>query len=291
MQTAKDGIGNLLVFLTLLSANLAVLNFLPIPILDGGHMVFLAWEGIRGKPPDERVQLALTYCGLLLILALMVWVLGLDLRLHPPASRVGSDLLDMSKRSFFDQCALASGLLTAQQLDAARADLGPPTIDGAEPGDPQLAERLVAGGLLNAWQAKQLLDGRTKFTLGPYRIVDSIGQGGMGQVFKAEHALSGRTVAIKVLPRDKSTPEAVANFTREIQALARLDHRQPGPRLGRRPGRQRLLPGHRVRARHRSPQAGPPRRPLEHGTAAQDHLRKWPRASSTPTSKGSSIAT
>ena len=81
MQTAKDGIGNLLVFLTLLSANLAVLNFLPIPILDGGHMVFLAWEGIRGKPPDERVQLALTYCGLLLILTLMVWVLGLDLDL------------------------------------------------------------------------------------------------------------------------------------------------------------------------------------------------------------------
>ena len=81
-------------------------------------------------------------------------------------------------------------------------------------------------GVLNAWQAKQLLDGRTKFTLGPYRIVDSIGQGGMGQVFKAEHSVLGRTVAIKVLPRDKSTPEAVANFTREIQALAKLDHRK-----------------------------------------------------------------
>jgi regulator of sigma E protease len=79
LQMAKDGIGNLLIFLTLISANLAVLNFLPIPILDGGHMVFLAWEGLRGKPPDERVQLALTYCGLLLILALMVWALGLDL--------------------------------------------------------------------------------------------------------------------------------------------------------------------------------------------------------------------
>ena len=79
-------------------------------------------------------------------------------------------------------------------------------------------------GLLNAWQAKQLLDGRTKFTLGPYRIIDSIGQGGMGQVFKAEHPLMGRIVAVKVLPRDKSTPEAIANFTREIQALAKLDH-------------------------------------------------------------------
>ena len=36
--------------------------------------------------------------------------------------------------------------------------------------------------------------------------------------------LMGRTVAVKVLPRDKSTPEAIANFTREIQALAKLNH-------------------------------------------------------------------
>ena len=81
--------------------------------------------------------------------------------------------------------------------------------------------------MLNAWQAKQLLDGRTEFNLGPYLIVDSIGQGGMGQVFKARHEKMGRIVAVKVLPRDKSTPEAVANFTREIRALAKLDH----PRL------------------------------------------------------------
>ena len=79
-------------------------------------------------------------------------------------------------------------------------------------------------GLLNAWQAKQLLDGRTKFTLGPYRIIDSIGQGGMGHVFKAEDPILKRVVAIKVLPRDKSTPEAIANFTREIQALGSLNH-------------------------------------------------------------------
>ena len=46
----------LLLFLTFLSANLAVINFLPIPVLDGGHFVFLLYEGIRGKPADERVQ-------------------------------------------------------------------------------------------------------------------------------------------------------------------------------------------------------------------------------------------
>jgi regulator of sigma E protease len=81
LQRAKAGVGSLLLFLTLLSANLAVLNFLPIPLLDGGHMVMLLWEGVSGKPVDERVQLALTYCGLLLLLALMLWVFGLDLSL------------------------------------------------------------------------------------------------------------------------------------------------------------------------------------------------------------------
>jgi regulator of sigma E protease len=76
---ARLGLGDFLVFLTLISANLAVINFLPIPVLDGGHMVLLAYEGIRGKPADERVQEALTWIGLLLLLTLMVWVFGLDL--------------------------------------------------------------------------------------------------------------------------------------------------------------------------------------------------------------------
>jgi regulator of sigma E protease len=75
---ADRGTSSLLLFLTLLSANLAVLNFLPIPLLDGGLMVFLLYEGIRGKPADERVQVVLTYLGLFFIIVLMVWVFGLD---------------------------------------------------------------------------------------------------------------------------------------------------------------------------------------------------------------------
>ena len=78
LHSADQGTAQLLLFLTLLSANLAVLNFLPIPLLDGGLMMFLIYEGIRGKPANERVQVVLTYIGLALILALMVWVLGLD---------------------------------------------------------------------------------------------------------------------------------------------------------------------------------------------------------------------
>jgi regulator of sigma E protease len=62
----------------MLSANLAVVNFLPIPVLDGGHMVFLIYEGIMGKPPSERVFVLLSYLGLAFILTLMLFVLGLD---------------------------------------------------------------------------------------------------------------------------------------------------------------------------------------------------------------------
>lgn len=81
LGAADQGTAKLLLFLVFLSANLAVLNFLPIPVLDGGHFVLLAYEGIRGKPANETVQTVLAYIGLALILTLMVWVFGLDLGL------------------------------------------------------------------------------------------------------------------------------------------------------------------------------------------------------------------
>ncbi|MDH3718384.1 MAG: site-2 protease family protein, partial [Planctomycetota bacterium] len=76
--TAKEGISSLLIFLTLLSANLAVVNFLPIPVLDGGHMVFLIFEAVFRRPVSEKVVIPLTYVGLALILCLMAFVIGLD---------------------------------------------------------------------------------------------------------------------------------------------------------------------------------------------------------------------
>lgn len=77
---ASHGTSRLLLFLTLLSANLAILNFLPIPALDGGHMMFLSWEAIRGKPVDENTQINLTMIGVLSLLALMAFVILNDLR-------------------------------------------------------------------------------------------------------------------------------------------------------------------------------------------------------------------
>ena len=122
---------------------------------------------------------------------------------------------------------MASGLLTEQQLRHAIAQVVQ-THDGVRTADDvtdkRLARHLVKTKLLSDYQSEQLLSGRTKLTLGPYIITDWIGQGGMGQVFKAVHNLLGRESAIKVLPLHKITPEAISNFRREIRAQAKLDH-------------------------------------------------------------------
>jgi len=76
---ASEGPAKLLIFLTILSANLAVLNMLPIPALDGGHLLFLAAEWIRGKPVDERLQFRLTIGGILCLLTLMVFATVMDI--------------------------------------------------------------------------------------------------------------------------------------------------------------------------------------------------------------------
>jgi regulator of sigma E protease len=77
-REASESTARLLVFLTLLSANLAVVNFLPIPVLDGGHALFLIYEGIFRRPVNERVAIGLTMLGLCFILGLMLFVIGLD---------------------------------------------------------------------------------------------------------------------------------------------------------------------------------------------------------------------
>jgi regulator of sigma E protease len=69
----------LMLFLGALSINLAVVNFLPIPVLDGGHMVMLLYEKLRGKPMPESVMGAATYVGLALLAALMIFVVCQDI--------------------------------------------------------------------------------------------------------------------------------------------------------------------------------------------------------------------
>ena len=81
-QVAQQGPIAMLLFLGFLSVNLAVINFLPIPVLDGGHMVFLMWEACTRRKPGERVVIGATYVGLAFLLCLMALVLYLDIFVH-----------------------------------------------------------------------------------------------------------------------------------------------------------------------------------------------------------------
>ncbi|UYZ68046.1 RIP metalloprotease RseP [Moraxella bovis] len=63
----------------LISLSLAVLNLLPIPVLDGGHLVFYTYELIRGKPMSERLQIAGLQVGMLLLFGFMVLAIGNDI--------------------------------------------------------------------------------------------------------------------------------------------------------------------------------------------------------------------
>ena len=69
-QLSRQGGSGLVLFMALISINLAVLNALPLPLLDGGQMALLLIEGVRGKPVPERLQLAFAQSGFLLLVGL-----------------------------------------------------------------------------------------------------------------------------------------------------------------------------------------------------------------------------
>lgn len=71
---------NIVNFSIMLSANLGVMNLLPIPALDGGRLVFLLIEAVRGKPIDREKEGMVHFVGLMLLMALMVYVMFNDIR-------------------------------------------------------------------------------------------------------------------------------------------------------------------------------------------------------------------
>ncbi len=70
---------NLIFFMGMLSVNLGILNLLPVPVLDGGHLFFLSLEALRGKPLSEGVQIRAQQVGLVLLGALMIFVFYNDI--------------------------------------------------------------------------------------------------------------------------------------------------------------------------------------------------------------------
>jgi regulator of sigma E protease len=77
-EMVRWGFDRLLLFIAMFSVNLFLLNLLPVPVLDGGHVVFIVYEMIARRRPNERVQMWATQVGFVMLLLLMAWVLTMD---------------------------------------------------------------------------------------------------------------------------------------------------------------------------------------------------------------------
>jgi regulator of sigma E protease len=78
-QQAKEGVVNLIFFIALISINLAILNFLPIPVLDGGHLLFFFIEAVKGSPVSLKVREISQQAGIFVLILLMIYVFYNDI--------------------------------------------------------------------------------------------------------------------------------------------------------------------------------------------------------------------
>jgi regulator of sigma E protease len=78
-RQAKEGVGSLALFTAIISVNLAVLNLLPVPMLDGGHLLFFIIEAVLGRPLSLKKREAAQQLGFVLLILLMVYALYNDL--------------------------------------------------------------------------------------------------------------------------------------------------------------------------------------------------------------------
>ncbi|MDG1280255.1 MAG: RIP metalloprotease RseP [Pseudorhodobacter sp.] len=76
---ATQGVASFILFIAMLSTAVGLMNLFPIPVLDGGHLVFHAYEAVTGKPPSDKALRLLMSLGLAALLTLMVFALGNDI--------------------------------------------------------------------------------------------------------------------------------------------------------------------------------------------------------------------
>ena len=73
-EVSKQGFVSFLYIVSVLTINLGVFNLIPFPALDGGRFLFLAIEGVRGKPIDRKIEAYVNFAGLMILFALMIIV-------------------------------------------------------------------------------------------------------------------------------------------------------------------------------------------------------------------------
>ena len=120
-----------------------------------------------------------------------------------------------SKREIFINLLERSGLLSAEQLEQSKTWQGQVK---------EIAEQVVRREWITPWQVQQLLRGRTAFELKRYVLLEQIGEGGMGAVFKARKRGMDRLVAIKLMKNEGVDKIAQQRFLREIATLGAVHH-------------------------------------------------------------------
>lgn len=112
-------------------------------------------------------------------------------------------------------------LLDAAQLQEIHRSFASPSTDSRV-----LAKQLIHQGWLTPFQVNHLFQGQAKrLVLGSYLLLERLGEGGMGEVYKARHRSMKRVVALKLIHKNYlSNPNAMQRFHREIQAVAQLNH-------------------------------------------------------------------
>lgn len=135
----------------------------------------------------------------------------------PPEKRMKPTADELTER------LTGSGILDAEQVESLREATG---LTAANVSGETLAKQLVKKGKLTKFQAQLAYNDKAKnLVMGSYVILEKLGEGGMGQVYKARHKRMKREVALKVLaPQFVKDELALQRFHREVEAAARLNH-------------------------------------------------------------------
>jgi regulator of sigma E protease len=78
-QQAREGLGSFFFFVAVLSVNLGVLNLLPIPVLDGGHLLFFSLEGVLGRPIKLKHRERAQQIGVFILILIMIYAFYNDI--------------------------------------------------------------------------------------------------------------------------------------------------------------------------------------------------------------------